>query len=98
MVSLSEMEERYPLVYGAGVYCGFWVPAEWSDIICELSSRISEYLESHTLEDFRVAQVKEKFGGLRFYVDGGNEIIEGYIRDAEDAVSSLERKLRGDRE
>ena len=29
------------------------------------------------------AQVKEKFGGLRFYIDGGNKYIEGLIAMSE---------------
>lgn len=31
----------------------------------------------------RVAQIKEKFGGLRFYYDGGDEHISGMVRMAE---------------
>lgn len=30
-----------------------------------------------------ICQIKEKFGTLRFYVDGGDEIINGIIRHAE---------------
>ena len=33
----------------------------------------------------KIVQVKEKFGGLRFYVDGGDEYTNGLIRVAEDA-------------
>ena len=29
------------------------------------------------------SQVKEKFGGLRFYYDGGDEVISGMVRFAE---------------
>ena len=31
----------------------------------------------------RVAQIKEKFGGLRFYYDGGDDHISGMVRMAE---------------
>lgn len=31
----------------------------------------------------RVAQIKEKFGGLRFYYDGGDDEISGMVRIAE---------------
>ena len=31
-----------------------------------------------------VAQIKEKFGGLRFYYDGGDDYIEGLVAMAED--------------
>ena len=30
-----------------------------------------------------VAQIKEKFGGLRFYYDGGNDTIDGMVSMAE---------------
>lgn len=32
-------------------------------------------------------QVKEKFGGLRFYYDGGDDIIDGMVRMAESWAS-----------
>jgi len=34
-----------------------------------------------------VAQIKEKFGGLRFYYDGGDDTIDGMIRMAESWAS-----------
>ena len=41
----------------------------------------------HTIPDavpqVTVAQIKEKFGGLRFYYDGGDEHISGMVRMAE---------------
>ena len=30
-----------------------------------------------------VAQIKEKFGGLRFYYDGGDDVVSGMVRMAE---------------
>ena len=35
----------------------------------------------------KVAQIKEKFGGLRFYYDGGDEHIHGMVRMAESWAS-----------
>ena len=40
------------------------------------------------------SQVKEKFGTLRFYADGGNERIDGMIRMAE-AMSSVTCEVCG---
>lgn len=37
--------------------------------------------------DVRVVQVKEKFGTLRLYYDGGNDTVEGFV-DALDALSA----------
>ncbi len=34
-------------------------------------------------EDFKVLQVKEKFGGLRFYVSGYNDEVNEAIRECE---------------
>jgi hypothetical protein len=85
---------KYPLTYGLGVYCGFWAPEEWDAIIIRLSERIERYLESHPIPEFRVDQVKEKFGGLRFYVNVSNEVIDQYILEAEIAVNELEKGFR----
>ena len=35
----------------------------------------------------KVAQIKEKFGGLRFYIDGGDEFAHGAIQMAESWAS-----------
>lgn len=39
------------------------------------------------LDWIRVAQIKEKFGGLRFYYDGGDDEISGMVRMAESWAS-----------
>lgn len=86
--------KQYPLTYGRGVSCGFWSPIEWDAIISRLSERIERYLESNPIPEFRVDQVKEKFGGLRFYVNVSNEVIDQYILEAEIAVNELEKGFR----
>jgi len=85
---------KYPLTYGLGVYCGFWAPEEWDSIISRLSERIERYLEENPIPEFRVDQVKEKFGGLRFYVNVSNEVIDQYILEAEREVELLEKLLK----
>lgn len=40
--------------------------------------QIPEYVEPVV-----VSQIKEKFGGLRFYYDGGDDYIDGLVRMAE---------------
>lgn len=39
------------------------------------------------VKQVRVAQIKEKFGGLRFYYDGGDSKIDGMVRMAESWAS-----------
>lgn len=70
-----ELVKKYPKLYeryGGDVTktClafGFECSDGWFDIISRLSEEISVF------EDVRAEQVKEKFGGLRFYIDGCTE-------------------------
>ena len=74
---------------------GFDCSDGWFDIIDALCKNIQDHLTHHrarrhmTAEEFdeslqvRAVQVKEKFGGLRFYVSGGDEYTRGLIAMAE---------------
>lgn len=84
---------KYPLVYAKPIRCGAYFPDEWLPIIEELSQKISDELAINPIEDFSVDQIKEKFGGLRFYVSGSNEKIDSFISEAELKVYELEKKL-----
>jgi hypothetical protein len=42
-----------------------------------------EHIKDAKEVPFSVAQIKEKFGGLRFYYDGGDDAIYGMVRMAE---------------
>ena len=86
----KQMEERFPKMF-ANPYGGFCVSEGWWPIIETLCSNI----QSHTdwwnknrenrpiVEQVVVAQIKEKFGGLRFYYEGGDDQISGMVRMAE---------------
>ena len=62
----------------------FWCGDGWYDIIYRLCERIEPLVAA--LDDggltFEVLQVKEKLGGLRFYVEGSNDEIEAAIDSA----------------
>jgi hypothetical protein len=89
-VFAKRMEEKYPKMF-ANPYGGFAIGEGWWPIIESLCSNI----QSHTdwwnknretrpvVEQVVVAQIKEKFGGLRFYYDGGDDQISGMVRMAE---------------
>jgi hypothetical protein len=89
-VFAKQMEEKYPKMF-AQPYGGFAIGEGWWPIIESLCSNI----QSHTdwwnknretrpvVEQVVVAQIKEKFGGLRFYYDGGDDQISGMVRMAE---------------
>ena len=61
---------------------GFQCGDGWMDLIYRLSQAISAHIESVGL-DIVATQVKEKFGALRFYVDGGDEEVFRLIDAAE---------------
>jgi hypothetical protein len=86
----KRMEEKYPKMF-AGKYGGFAIGEGWWPIIESLCANI----QSHTdwwnknretrpvVEQVVVEQIKEKFGGLRFYYSGGDDKIQGMVRMAE---------------
>ena len=89
-VFAKHMEEKYPKMF-AQPYGGFACGKGWYPILEALCSNIQHYLdwintnhEKHpVVPQVTVAQIKEKFGGLRFYYDGGDDNIQGMVRMAE---------------
>jgi hypothetical protein len=55
----------------------------WYNLIYNLSSDIQKICDKKLCEQVKAAQVKEKFGGLRYYIYGGNEQILNLIDSAE---------------
>ena len=83
----KQMEERFPKMFG-GKYGGFAVGEGWWPILEKLCSNIQSHIDwknkqSEVVPQVTVAQIKEKFGGLRFYYDGGDDTINGMVRMAE---------------
>lgn len=69
-------------------YGGVATGPGWWPIIESLCGSISHYLkwrnrDEQLVEPVRVVQIKEKFGGLRFYYEGGDERIRGMVEMAE---------------
>ena len=78
----KHLKEKYPEMYD-NVYCGIYIDKGWFNLVDTLSKQIYDYANSHGLEYPKVAQVKEKFGGLRFYADYTNEYMNNLIDTAE---------------
>jgi hypothetical protein len=86
----KQMEERFPKMFSEP-YGGFCVDEGWWPILTNLCANI----QSHTdwwnknretrpvVEQVVVQQIKEKFGGLRFYYEGGDDTIRGMVTMAE---------------
>ena len=93
------LQEKYPKIFGLGedsnepyglygLECG----DGWFDLIDTLCRNIQHHVDwkSKNLpegerEDFQVVatQIKEKFGSLRYYYNGGDDYIQGMIHMAE---------------
>ena len=83
----KHMEERFPKMF-SGKYGGFACGEGWWPILEKLCSNIQSHIDwknkqSEIVPQVTVAQIKEKFGGLRFYYDGGDEQIRGMVQMAE---------------
>jgi hypothetical protein len=92
---VKRLQEKYPMMYGKP-YGGICVNEGWWPIIEALSEAIQGNIDwrnqraTHhpdlgykSVQQVTVAQVKEKFGGLRFYYDGGDEYVAGMVTMAE---------------
>jgi hypothetical protein len=84
---VHRMETEYPKMFSEP-YGGFAISKGWWLIIERLCANIQHHLnwknkESEVVPQVVVRQIKEKFGGLRFYYDGGDDEITGMVRMAE---------------
>lgn len=84
---VKRMEETYPKMFTTP-YGGFAVSQGWWPILEKLCANIQHHIdwknrETEVVPQVVVAQIKEKFGGLRFYYDGGDAEISGMVRMAE---------------
>lgn len=70
----------------------YGVPDGWLPIIDKLCGAIQDYIDNtkryidgelKTPTQVVCTQMKEKFGGLRFYIEGGDDFVEGMINMAE---------------
>lgn len=70
---------------------GFECGIGWYNILSTLLKLIDHHFKlkySGVPEGFAITQIKEKFGGLRFYIDGGDDVVYGYIQFAEHVANS----------
>ena len=85
------MTEKYPLMFSEPMG-GFCCGEGWWPILESLCSQIQHHIDwkakqGNHIPQVTVAQIKEKFGGLRFYYSGGDETIDGMVSMAESWAS-----------
>lgn len=90
----QEMEQEFPKIF-AGQYGGFGVDEGWYPILRALCANIQRHIDwkneqfekygrGEKVPQVTVLQIKEKFGGLRFYYQGGDNEVYGMVRMAEE--------------
>ncbi len=94
-MTLQELVQKYPKIfenYEGNPYGVNWsAPTGWLPIIDNMCGAIQDYIDGVysfkdgvkiTTPQLKCMQMKEKFGGLRFYTAGGDEATQGMIRMA----------------
>ena len=85
----NEMEERFPKMF-SGKYGGFAVGAGWWPLLKHLCHTIQSHIDQNKeCPQVVVEQIKEKFGTLRFYYQGGDEFVHGAVWLAESMSGML---------
>lgn len=97
MITTEELIQKYPKIFqdyeaNPGRVNWHGVPKGWLPIIDKLCGSIQSYIDNVTryidkkpvkTPQVTCTQMKEKFGGLRFYVEGGDDHTDGMIYMAE---------------
>ena len=61
------------------IYFGFECDDGWFTLLDTLMHKIKEYCYYHKKEPIKIKQIKEKFGTLNFYYEGGDTFISGLV-------------------
>ena len=90
----QQLVDKYPLIFrhDFGIECG----DGWYQLINLLCAKIQSQVNWSKCDQVTAAQVKEKFGELRFYHDGGDEYVRGLISMAE-SMSEVTCEVCGER-
>jgi hypothetical protein len=94
----EQIKAEYPKIFPPDFHCD--IGPGWITLIDALCCTIQNYVDNihFRLEEGAsvpeniqpvAAQVKEKFGGLRFYVDGGDRVTDGMIALVETLSTSV---------
>ncbi len=80
---------------------GICCPDEWFDVIYELTLKLEKYNETHPYQPVLAAQVKEKFGELRFYIRReceNNEYAMKTINHYESKIRAMKENKDGNKQ
>ena len=81
---IAKWESLFTDEYGEPTLSYLEIPESWYSLVDTLCNQIQSHLiQTPDTNLFYVVQIKEKFGGLRFYTNSHDSTIEGMIRMAE---------------
>lgn len=83
-----EIIQKYPKLFGESLIC-FECGEGWFKLLDELFEKINVIVEKENFEDFRILQVKEKFGRLQIFINYGNDEIYNLINDATEKSTKM---------
>jgi len=78
----KKLKEDFPLLFGEHLRFIETAPG-WNNLIYEFFEKVS----AMKLDNYKLMQIKEKFGGLRLYADGGNDEIRNLVSSFEQRAS-----------
>ena len=76
----QKLLNKYPKLFSDGPFWGAECGDGWYNILDNLCGSIASYRD---VDNVIIDQIKEKFGTLRFYVTGGDAMVDGMIWMAE---------------
>lgn len=92
MKNIEYLIDKYPKVFedyhGNPGRVNWSCPEGWIDVVDEMIDHIQNHIDNHNkwaktdgdkIEQLTCLQIKEKFGGLRFYTSGGDEYCYGIV-------------------
>jgi hypothetical protein len=86
----SEMHDKYPKTLKGLSY--FEINEGWKELVEEITSKIEVVNNKYSPSSYiRAAQVKQKFGGLRYYISI-EEIDEQDVRYVYDMIAEAEKR------
>ena len=78
----KKLKEDFPEMFGKLDKYGFEIDDGWYEIVYNLTECIYDYYKLHAPNMFPVVvQVKQKFGGLRYYVDTNEKDYNECLKD-----------------
>lgn len=83
----DKLYEKYPKIFGqkdlsmyeTAMCWGIDVSDGWYNILDVLCHNIQSHIDRNNLPQVQATQIKEKYGGLRFYTNFSDEYIDGLI-------------------